>query len=98
MLFDHSEVFVFYKVGVHDLGELLRMLLLQVKCEKLDLFLKKSLTTEKTEGVSVHGWRADMRQCGRSGEHYAADKLGVMIHQVLGTKAALGNVVRDKSK
>ena len=60
-----------------------------MECEKLDLFLKKSLATEETEGVSVHGWRADMRQCGRSGEHYAADILGVMIHQVLGPKARL---------
>ena len=56
------------------------------------------LATEETEGVSVHGWRADMRQCGRSGEHYAADILGVMIHQVLGPKARLGNVVRDNRK
>ena len=80
------------------MGELLRMLLLQVKCEKLDLFLKKSLTTEKTEGVPVHGGRADMSQRGRSGEHYAADVLTVMIHQVLGTKARLGNIVRDNIK
>ena len=80
MLFDHRKVFVFYKVSVHDLGELLRVLLLEVESEKLDLFLKKSLTTEKTEGVSVHGWRADMGECGRSGEHDARNILGVMIH------------------
>ena len=60
VLFDHRKVFVFYKVSVHDLGELLRVLLLEVKSEELDLFLKKSLTTEETEGVTVHGWRADM--------------------------------------
>ena len=98
MWFNHSDVFVFYKVSVHDLRELLRVLLLQMEGEKLDLFLKKSLATEETEGVSVHGWRADMRQCGRSGEHNAADILGVMIHQVLGPKARLGNVVRDNRK
>ena len=88
-MFHHRKVFVFYKVSVHDLGELLRVLLLQVKREKLDLFLKKSLTTEKTEGVPVHGGRADMRECGRSGKHYAADILGVYVNQVLGTKARL---------
>ena len=80
VLFDHRKVFVFYKVSVHDLGELLRVLLLEVKSEKLDLFLKKFLTTEETEGVPVHGWRADMGECGRSGEHDARDILGVMIH------------------
>ena len=80
------------------MGELLRVLLLEVKCEEFDLFLEKFLTTEKAEGVPLHGGRADMGECGRSGEHDAADILGVMIHQVLGTKAALGNVVRDKSK
>ena len=97
-MFHHRKVFVFYKVSVHHLGELQRVLLLQVECQKLDLFLEKSLTTEKTEGVPVHGWRADMGQCGRSGEHYAADILTMMIHQVLGTKARLGNIVRDNIK
>ena len=69
-----------YKISVHDLGELLRVLLLQVERQEFDLFLEKSLTTEETEGVPVHGWRADMSQRGRSGEHYAADVLTVMIH------------------
>jgi len=62
------------------LGELLRVLLLEVKCEEFDLFLEKFLTTEKAEGVPLHGGRADMGECGRSGEHDAADILGVMIH------------------
>ena len=39
-----------------------------------------------------------MGECGRSGEHYSADIVGVVIHEVLGTKARLGNIVRDHVK
>ena len=33
--------------------------------------------------------RGDWALCGGSGEHDAADVLGVVIHQVLGTKSGL---------
>jgi len=49
-------------------GELLRVLLLQMKCQQLDMFPQEPLATEKTEGVPI--WRGGggdgTRQGGRA--------------------------------
>ena len=80
LMFNHRLAFVFNEVSVHNLGELLGMLLLKVKSEKLDLLLKEPLATQQTEGVSLHVRRADGGLCGRSGEHDAAHVLRVVVH------------------
>ena len=89
LMFNHRLAFVFNEVSVHNLGELLGMLLLKVKSEKLDLLLKEPLATQQTEGVSLHVRRADGGLCGRSGEHDAAHVLRVVVHEVLRAQPGL---------
>ena len=81
-------------------GELVRVLLLQVKSEELHVLLEEPLTTQtnsvsfggRSGGVEARGWKF-LNLFLNISKHQCANKLGVVVDKVTRTKTRLNKII-----
>ena len=90
------QLFLLDKVAVHHLGELLRVLLLQVEGQELGVLLQEPLATQQAEGMSFRrrscwvkvrvgrGWRW---RRGRLAKHEITDVLRMVMDKMMRSKS-----------